>query len=697
SEPRLRIRTPGWSSESVWNVLGRLPKWISDEFSAIRITGTNEELSNGSARIVGSVGGIEVEATSGVDALYAIHVYLREFCGTMITWEGSNVPMEGECKRPQDFERKYDSKEIRYFGNPCTYSYSFAWWDWAHWERFIDWLALSGFNMVLTPVGQEAIWAKLWSELGISESGLNDFFSGPAFLAWHRMGNVQKLGGPMSVEYLESQLELNKKIVNRLVELGIVPVLPTFAGFVPKEFERKHPDLQYLHNACWNNLNETYSCTTSLHPQEPHFKKIAKLFVEMQSALYGEVTDVYSADPFNESPPAHLTESEVAQMSSAIHQGCSMGNEKCIWLLQSWTFAYDGWKKSAVESFLTRVPVGRMIILDLQAEKRALYKEFDGFFGHFFVWCLLQNFGGNTQMRGNLGKLHENYRTAVDSVPSMAGMGLTMEGINQNYVVYQYMIDLAWTNAELHPMEWINGYASARYGANSSLESSAWKLLLSTFYTQLNYAYDPYFLLDSPEFNEREERREIFIYFRPKFTQRIRYWFPAVLIEKLGKMFTVLNRTLGTNELFRQDYADVMREVIQEKLGKRINYVDNGYALQDNNMMKKGCADVAILFDLLDKNEVRDLSSWIMMARNAARPKGQADSFERQARNQLTLWGPTGEIPDYARKEWSGLIKKFYAKRWAFFCDYVQSGVRYNQNKFEEKLFNEVELPFAHL
>ncbi|GMT35430.1 hypothetical protein PFISCL1PPCAC_26727, partial [Pristionchus fissidentatus] len=696
-DSQLRVRARRGTEKSVLDVLGRLPKWIADEFSSISITGSGEQLSPGSARLIGSNEGVRVEGSSAVDALYAIHSYLREFCGTMITWEGLNVPMEGECKRPQDFERKYDSIEIRYFGNPCTYSYSFAWWDWAHWERFIDWLALSGFNMVLTPVGQEAIWAKLWSELGISENGLNDFFSGPAFLAWHRMGNVQKLGGPMSVEYLESQLELNKKIVNRLVELGIVPVLPTFAGFVPKEFERKFSNLRFLHNACWNNLNQTNSCTTSLHPQEPQFKKIAKLFVDMQTTFYGHVTDVYSADPFNESPPAHLSEKDVAHMSSAIYKGCSMGNMNCIWLLQSWTFAYDGWKKPAVESFLTQVPVGRMIILDLQAEKRPLYKEFDGFFGHYFVWCLLQNFGGNTLMRGNLGKLHENYRTALESGTSIVGMGLTMEGINQNYVVYQYFIDLAWTNEELDPQKWIVGYSTARYGSSSPLQWGAWKLLLATYYTQVNYEYDPYDLLEDTKFSTEDERRKIYLYSRPQFTQRIRYWLSTKLIDKLGNLFIMLNRTLGHNELFRQDYSDVMREVIQKKIHNRIQFATNGYSLQDKAMMERGCDETAQLFDLLDKNEVRDLSEWLVMARNAASTKTESDLFERQARNQMTLWGPTGEIADYARKEWAGLIRKFYAKRWAFFCEYIQSGIRYDQHKFEKRLLEEVELPFAHL
>ncbi len=31
---------------------------------------------------------------------------------------------------------------------------------------------------------------------------------------------------------------------------------------------------------------------------------------------------------------------------------------------------------------------------------------------------------------------------------------------------------------------------------------------------------------------------------------------------------------------------------------------------------------------------------------------------------QLTLWGPVGEINDYASKLWSGLVGDYYATRW---------------------------------
>lgn len=49
----------------------------------------------------------------------------------------------------------------RYYQNVCTQSYSYAWWDWARWEREIDWMALSGINLALAFLGQELVWQRV--------------------------------------------------------------------------------------------------------------------------------------------------------------------------------------------------------------------------------------------------------------------------------------------------------------------------------------------------------------------------------------------------------------------------------------------------------------------------------------------------------------------------------------------------------
>ncbi|RMZ10805.1 hypothetical protein D0862_03116 [Hortaea werneckii] len=49
----------------------------------------------------------------------------------------------------------------------------------------------------------------------------------------------------------------------------------------------------------------------------------------------------------------------------------------------------------------------------------------------------------------------------------------------------------------------------------------------------------------------------------------------------------------------------------------------------------------------------------------------RADFYEYNARNQITLWGPRGEISDYGSKQWGGLIGSYYLPRWERFVDFT--------------------------
>ena len=42
----------------------------------------------------------------------------------------------------------------------------------------------------------------------------------------------------------------------------------------------------------------------------------------------------------------------------------------------------------------------------------------------------------------------------MTSADNLVGGGLTMEGINQNYVVYQFAIERMWSTSELKPFSW---------------------------------------------------------------------------------------------------------------------------------------------------------------------------------------------------------------------------------------------------
>lgn len=47
------------------------------------------------------------------------------------------------------------------------------------------------WTLLCSATGQEAVWAAVLAQFNVSEADLQDWFTGPAFLAWFRMGNIE--------------------------------------------------------------------------------------------------------------------------------------------------------------------------------------------------------------------------------------------------------------------------------------------------------------------------------------------------------------------------------------------------------------------------------------------------------------------------------------------------------------------------
>lgn len=52
---------------------------------------------------------------------------------------------------------------------------------------------------------------QVYLALGLTQSEIDEYFTGPAFLAWERMGNLHTWGGPLSRSWHLKQLYLQVK------------------------------------------------------------------------------------------------------------------------------------------------------------------------------------------------------------------------------------------------------------------------------------------------------------------------------------------------------------------------------------------------------------------------------------------------------------------------------------------------------
>lgn len=93
-----------------------------------------------------------------------------------------------------------------------------------------------------------------------------------------------------------------------------------------------------------------------------------------------------------------------------------------------------------------------------------------------------------------------------------------------------------------------------------------------------------------------------------------------------------------------------------------------------------------------DKNFL--LGRWLNAANSIP---GSYNSFN--ARNQITLWGPKGEINNYAIKQWSGLIKDYVLPRWQLFWTELEKAMDketiFDEIAVRQRIFKEIEEPFG--
>lgn len=139
---------------------------------------------------------VALSGTSGVAVASALNRYLTDVAGGQVnTWFTHQLP--STLPPPTDSITVTSPYALSHYLNVCAFGYSTAWWDWARWEKEIDWMALNGVNAPLAMVGQDAIWLDVFVEdFGLDRAELIDnFFAAPSYQPWHWMGNLNGYRG----------------------------------------------------------------------------------------------------------------------------------------------------------------------------------------------------------------------------------------------------------------------------------------------------------------------------------------------------------------------------------------------------------------------------------------------------------------------------------------------------------------------
>lgn len=152
---------------------------------------------------------------------------------------------------------------------------------------------------------------------------------------------------------------------------------------------------------------------------------------------------------------------------------------------QGWLFHSGFWGPAEVKAYLSGVSNSDMMILDLNTDEDALWAKYDGYYGKPWVWCMLHNYGGRRGLYGDIPEMaSQPLKDKATAGSGMAGIGITMEAIEQNPVMYELMLEMGWRSDPFDVPTWLHDYAFSRYGNASASAYAAWDQLLGGVYSQ---------------------------------------------------------------------------------------------------------------------------------------------------------------------------------------------------------------------
>jgi len=620
-------------------------------------------------------GRLMIEGSSPLALCHGFYDYVKSQGKGICSWSGNRFDLPD---RLEDIEKVTVTSPVKhhYYFNVVTYGYTMPYWDWERWSRELDWMALHGMDMPLALVANEAITSRVFERLGLTEEEISEYFVGPAHFPWMRMGNISGLDSPLPKEWHDGQVKLMHQILDKMHSLGMTPICPGFAGFVPQSIKRLYPDLE---------LSETSWCDGKFHnwmvdPRNELFSKIGKMFIEEWEKEFGKC-DYYLVDSFNEMeipfpPKGDAARYElVADYGGKVYESIKSANPDATWVMQGWMFGYqrDIWDYETLAALLSRVPDDKMLLLDLAADynRHLWHSEYNwdfykGFDEKRWVYSVIPSMGGKTGMTGVL-EFYANGRLDALNSPNrgrLEAMGFAPEGIENNEVIYELLTDAGWRSDEINLTEWLENYTICRYGSAPEAIRKYWSEITQGVYGTFT---------DHPRYVWQ---------MRPGDEEKGTVNIDEHLFAAIGS-FAEAADELGESPLYAADLEELTAQYLGARMEeKAIEAFGNIAAGKETAAEEAEFTQMALALDrVLASHPCLKLDNWIGYARRWGSTTELADYYEMNAKRLVTIWGPP--VDDYSARIWSGLVRDYYLPRWQHWFESVRTGQEFDFASWE--------------
>ena len=578
--------------------------------------------------------------------------YFKYYCNSGTFWTVTRNKISTPLPAVNPKIAKETIMPYRYYMNHCADRYTYRYWDWTRWEQEIDWMALNGVNIGMLFLDRQAVMHKVVEDYGVHET-VNSYYGDeimPATQFFYQLHEYER-------SQLDRRICLQQDIIARMRELGIEPALDGFKGIAPRQLTEKVKNVNFIDGGDWFG----YTKEPVIAATDPFFEEFGAKYYQKQKELYGEQRFII-ADPIIEGSGPQL---DYVALGFKTQNLILQAYPDAMWVLQ-------GWHGNPRDELLTRANPNRTLLLDLFCEYDPQWRKREIYNNIPWVWSIINNFGGNTGLYGNLDNIFDQQAEAraLPQGKCLLGVGALMEAIENNPVVYNALFESAWLDKKPDMRQWVRDYAKSRYGKQNEHAEKAWEILCKTVYSATT----------------RRATSNIMC-MRPKL-QLDRVWccltVPYFTLEDIlpawDDMLSAANE-LGDNDGFQLDLVELTRQIISNHAFDLYPKVIDAHRQGEREMFERLVEQFLELFDdmemLLSTRKESMTGSWIENHRNWGQNEKEKNYLERWAKTMITVYGErplseTVRLYDYAHREWSGIMKDLYKARFEKYFSELQ-------------------------
>lgn len=614
-------------------------------------------------RVSGRHRRLVIAGSSSPALLMGFNWYLKHVVKADISWTGDQLDLPKRLPLPAQPIEQSSVVKHRFAGNDTEDGYSGPYRTFEDWERLIDVYALHGVNEMFMPVGTEAVYFETLQSFGYSADEVRSWIPGAGYQPWWLLQNMSNFTSPISEDQIRDRAKLGRRIADRMRQVGITPVLPGYFGTVPTDFETRNPGAVTVPQGTWQGFTRP----DWLAPTNPVFGKVAERFYGVQDRLLGKST-MYKMDLLHEGGKAG--DIPVGQASVAVQDALEKAHPGATWVIL-------GWQSNPRAETVAAVDRSRMLIVDGLSD-RALKVDRDADWkGTPYAFGSIWNFGGNSTVGAPVGAWNERFWAwrARAGGSALDGIAIMPEASYNNPVAVEFLAELPWHDGPVDVHRWFDEYADARYGGADPHARAAWRVLADTA-----YAIPPTGGRSSGHGGLFAAAPSLAATRPHRWAQAAFAYDPAAFARALPELLAV-DRSLRGSSAYRYDLLEVARQAVADRSRTLLPQINAAYQARDlatfTKLTDSWIGHIKGLDALTGTDRGSMVGPWLQRARQAAGGPAEARQLEYEARKLITSWGESNtDLHDYAYREWSGVLRDYYAPRWAKLFDGLKEALR---------------------